>query len=200
MFFLALSGPLLGGLASPAHAETLCSDAGPDIPVPGSFFAAFNVTSEGSSDGTVGIDLPEGGNGYQYEVVSRLHFEGSDVSWTEGPFDAEPGSYIEWFLNVGVNNLTEERQFDYLSDLLVSIRLYREGYLVGETSAGYARVAFEPGVEPLVLLPDEARELAPGDAWNVDVDPRVEEVNISDVPRPVSPASDEGPHSEEVDG
>ena len=71
----------------------------------------------------------------------------------------------------------------------------------GSAHAGYARVVFDPVTGPLVLLPEEAAELAPGDAWNLSVEPRTTRVPIADVPRPPDPEQAENrPHSEEVDG
>ena len=154
------------------------------------------------SDGTVGISLPSADDDrpLEYTVIAELRFDGQHVVWEEGPFEAQPGEYVPWTIDIPVGAQFEDDQFDYLSDLVVTVQLLCSDLGYESTSAGYARIAFDWGGGPLVLLPDEARVLAPGDAWNPDAPARVERVDRADVPRPPPPQDpDRGPHSEEVD-
>ncbi len=176
-------------------------EAGAD-PLPGTFFALFGVTADGESDGTVGISLPDADDDgpLEYTVIADLRFDGQHVVWEEGPFEAQPGEYVPWTITLPEGAQFEDDQFDYLSDLVVTVQLLGSDLGYESTSAGYARIAFDWGGDPMVLLPDGARELAPGDAWNPVAPVRVERVDLADVPRPPPPKDpDLGPHSEEVD-
>jgi hypothetical protein len=187
------------GLSRAMGAEPMCNDAAPERPAPGTFFAAFNTTADGASDGTVGISLPDSGGPFEYVVVARIAFDEHLAVWEDGPSAADAGSYVTWWPVFPANAVMTEGQYDYLSDLNITVELYEGGAPVARVGAGHARVAFESGAEPLVLLPAEAEELAPGGNWNLDAAPRTGLVAQADVPQPPLPDEpDLHSNSEEV--
>lgn len=134
---------------------------------------AYGVTAEGTSDGTLGVFLP-GGDVATWDVHARLRFDEYEFEWTEGPWTGGPGEFVTWLAWVPEEALMVGRQYDYLSDLSVRVRAYDSmGVRTSQFSPGLSRVAFDVYEDPLVLLPQEAAELAPGDAWNELVSPRV---------------------------
>jgi hypothetical protein len=162
---------------------------------------AFGETAEGASDGTVAITLPAAEGPLTYQVVATVRFGEERYEWIEGPFYGDAESFVEWDIWIPDAARMVDEQYDYLSDLFVMVKILDRDEPVGRASAGYARVAFEPGVEGLVLTRAEAAELAPGDAWGESAEPRVEVVERSAVPRPEAPPHDgRVAHSEEVDG
>lgn len=198
---LPVAFALVALLIPDARAESFCVESDADDYSPGSFFATFDQTAEGEFDGAVGISLPDGDATLQYWIVAEVRFGDQQFSWMEGPFEGEPGEYAEWVPEVPPAALMSDEQYDYLSDLVVSVELFSEHLAYTVTGAGYARLAFDPGPKPLVMMPDEAAALAPGDAWTSEAESRVRRVNIADVARPPPPMDeDRGPHSEEVDG
>lgn len=133
--------------------------------------ADYQTTAEGGSDGTVGFTLPAGA--VSWSVEARVWFEGRRFEWADGPYDAEPGEFVSWYVIVPTEAAASADQFSYLSDLCVRMLAFdADGNPLGRFSPGFARVAFDPIEDPLVLLPAEAANLAPGDAW-ADVAPRV---------------------------
>lgn len=134
---------------------------------------AYGVTGDGASDGTVGVFLP-GGDIASWDVHARLIFDEYQLEWTDGPWEAAPGEFVAWLAWVPAQALMVADQYDYLSYLSIRVGAYdSNGVRVAQYSPGVAQVAFDPSADPLVLLLDEAAELAPGDAWSELAEPRI---------------------------
>lgn len=127
--------------------------------------------------------------------------EGVDVQWDVGPFTGRGGEYFEWFVEVPPDARVLPDQTSYLSDLLIRVILRVDGVEVQRASPGYLRVAFSDESEPLVMLPTQAEDLAPGGAWASTATPRSSSADLADVERPPPPVDEaSSQHSEEVDG
>jgi hypothetical protein len=149
----------------------------------------------------VAITLPDGDDAVRYRILATVRFEDQRFEWTDGPFEGAPGAFVEWEIQVPDHALMVDGQVDYLSDLIVVVEILHGEETLARGSAGYARVAFEPGAPPLVLTREQAAELAPGDAWGEDAEPRVLLVDRASDPPPATPEHDGSvSHSEEVDG
>jgi hypothetical protein len=134
---------------------------------------AYGVTGEGASDGTVGVFLPRG-DVASWDVQARLRFDEYELKWTDGPWTAVSGEFVTWLAWVPAEALMVADQYDYLSYLSVRVGAYdSKGVRIRQYSPDLAQVAFDPYEDPLVLLLDEAAELAPGDAWSDLVEPRI---------------------------
>lgn len=122
-------------------------------------------------DGTLVLTLPEGDATISWDVSTRVHFDQVDAVYVDGPFFGEAGSVLEWTISLPADAPEDARQWDYTSDVLVVVRVLAEGVPVSEVTLTPLAVAFDSGgLDPLLMSPELAAEIAPGGTWG-DVEP-----------------------------
>ena len=111
--------------------------------------------------------------GVQYQLEVRLHFGGTDLTWSQGPYVLDPLEDSLIAVEIPAEAYFSPSQETYVSDLVVRLVAVDQpsGETVERMSAPRLRVVWPDGEQPLLLDSEMADALASNGKFGDDAAP-----------------------------